>query len=144
MLYIAIHILIYSCCKKESVMGQKTTQVNVRIEESLKAAGDAAFAQASTSPSQAVRWLWAFAAAHANDGGLERLLKSNPEIAQVAEMPSQHTAEERIAGFHAIQEKIAALTAKYPQHVIDEVNAIPDDELLAEAMLEKHFGEDAV
>lgn len=124
-------------------MDHKTVQVNVRLDESLKSAGDAAFAQASISPSQAVRWLWAYAAAHANDGGLERMLESNPEIAQVAEMPPQRTPEEKMGGFRAIREQIAAFTAGYPQHIIDEVNSMSYDDLRAEALWEKYFGEDA-
>lgn len=129
--------------KKGFVVEQKSVQINVRIEESLKTAGDEAFAQASSSPSQAVRWLWAFAAAHADDGGLGRMLNSNPKLAQVAEMPPQRSPHEKIANLQALQGSIAALTARYPQYVIDETNAIPDDELLAEALLETYFGGDA-
>lgn len=129
---------------KGIAMEQKAVQINVRIEESLKSAGDEAFARANASPSQAVRWLWAFAAAHADDGALERMLSTDPELAQVAEMPPQRSPQEKIASLHELQGSIAALTAQYPQHVIDKTNAIPDEELLADAMLEKHFEGDGV
>lgn len=119
-------------------MTQKTSQVNVRIEGSLKAAGDAAFTATGCSPSQAVRWLWSFAAAHAHDGGLERMLASNPEIAQVAEMPPQRTPEEKLAGFAAMREKISSYYEGCPQEIIDELSSIPDDELLEEALWERY------
>ena len=45
----------------------KTVQMNVRIDEDLKKAGDIAFARIGLTPSQAVRLLWDYAARHAND-----------------------------------------------------------------------------
>ena len=45
----------------------KTVQMNVRIDEDLKEAGDIAFARIGLTPSQAVRLLWDYAARHAND-----------------------------------------------------------------------------
>lgn len=45
----------------------KTVQMNVRIDEATKEAGDAAFARIGLTPSQAVRMVWEFAAQHVND-----------------------------------------------------------------------------
>ena len=44
-----------------------TAQMNIRIDESLKARGDEALARAGLSASQAVRAVWRFAADHAQD-----------------------------------------------------------------------------
>ena len=44
-----------------------TAQMNIRIDESLKARGDEALAHAGLSASQAVRAVWRFAADHAQD-----------------------------------------------------------------------------
>lgn len=43
------------------------TQMNVRIDRTLKERGDVALAKAGFTPSQAVRAVWEFAAAHERD-----------------------------------------------------------------------------
>lgn len=45
----------------------KSSQMNIRIQESIKERGEKAFAHIGLSPSEAVRKLWDFAARHEND-----------------------------------------------------------------------------
>lgn len=44
-----------------------SVQMNLRIDEQVKQLGDAALMEAGYSPTQAVRTVWSFAAAHAHE-----------------------------------------------------------------------------
>lgn len=45
----------------------KSSQMNIRMQESIKERGEKAFAHIGLTPSEAVRKLWDFAARHEND-----------------------------------------------------------------------------
>ena len=49
-------------------------QMNVRIDDTVKRAGDMAFANAGLTPTQVVRSVWEFAAAHQDNPALVRKL----------------------------------------------------------------------
>ncbi len=53
--------------RADTLSRSKTVQMNVRIDEKTKEAGDVAFARVGLTPSQAVRLLWDYAAQHVND-----------------------------------------------------------------------------
>ena len=59
----------------------KSSQMNIRIQESIKERGEKAFAHIGLSPSEAVRKLWDFAARHENDPkALQSLIAELDEV----------------------------------------------------------------
>lgn len=78
-------------------MGATMTQMNTRIDATLKTRGDEALARAGYTPSQAIRTLWEFAAAHALEPGeIRRILPTA--------CPSPEASEKR----RKLREKVAA------------------------------------
>ncbi len=122
--YLAI---LYSKIREGALMAT-TVQMNVRIDEKLKQAGDEALASIGMSPSQAVRLLWQRAAEHGE--GLERV----KALAQVA--GSDSSEGERVNG---IAEGRAVLERGIAALELDKARplTVNDDELLEEAALER-------
>ena len=68
-------------------------QMNVRIEESLKAAGDDVFASVGLTPTQVVRNVWEYAVRHREAPAIVRAaLQSSP--AQLASLERKQAADE--------------------------------------------------
>lgn len=87
-------ILLYTLYKEQSMAA---VQMNTRIDEALKADGDAAFAEFGYSPSEAVRLLWGFAARNRGDrrkmADMIRQLKSPREAEAEQATEDQRQAE---------------------------------------------------
>lgn len=119
--------ILYSKMQKGAPMAT-TVQMNVRIDEKLKQAGDEALASIGMSPTQAVRLLWQCAAGHGE--GLERV----KALAQASGLDSSEG--ERVNGLaegRAVLERgIAALE-------LDKARPLTasDEELLEESALER-------
>ena len=64
-------------------MESNMTQMNVRLETSLKTQGDAALAHAGYSPSQAARKLWALAAKLRHNPNCYKIFLKEPLSKQV-------------------------------------------------------------
>lgn len=79
------------------------TQMNLRIDAQTKERGDAALAQAGYSPTQAVRAIWTFAAAHVHDPQAVKnlLLQAEPE--------SDYERETRKAAKRAVLKRCGTL-----------------------------------
>lgn len=78
-------------------------QMNLRIDAGVKERGDAALSEAGYSPTQAVRALWTFAAAHAHEPQVVR------ELLQQVEGERDPAREERIAAKRAALERVGDL-----------------------------------
>lgn len=111
-----------------------TTQMNVRIEEDTKVAGDAVFEKLGYTPTQVVRIVWQYAGLHAgNSDVLGKLLDDASRAIEPAE------SEER--------QRLADGLAQGPQiykHYLSSlgVQSLPpsglsEEELLEEAYLER-------
>ena len=99
-------------------------QMNIRIDSSLKASGDAALAAAGFTPSRAVRALWALA----------EKWKSEPErIRQVLtpENPIEKDARtvSRLAAIEAGENIVALTYARLGLETPPAIPALSDDEL---------------
>lgn len=113
-------------------------QMNTRIDRDLKQRGDAALAQAGFSPSEAVRALWEFAAAHRHE----------PQtVAQILSIEDLYKKEERrkkIEKRRAALEEVDRITRDFyrkygiTQEIQEEVANIPDKELYEMALLERY------
>ena len=117
-----------------------TTQINVRIERSLKDSGDAALLNAGVTPSEAIRALWELAAN----------LKESPRelhgllFPQTAEQADEE-ARRRAASVERARAGQAIVSEARCAAGIAQGGAAPsvepqDDELYTEALLER-FGE---
>lgn len=105
----------------------KTVQMNVRIDEETKEAGDAAFARIGLTPSQTVRLLWGYAARHANDPEALRILLGKLDDEQ-AEGGASSEQERRIEAFH---EGWALIDNFRKEHNLTCVVPEDDDERMA-------------
>ena len=114
----------------------RTTQMNVRIDAALKASGDAALADAGATPSSAVRSLWSFAAAHADEPQVIADFLSDAQ-SDAAKRRGEQRAERLAlvqAGPHAVDSfRQRAGVAQAPA----TANDLPIDELLYEALTDR-------
>ena len=70
-----------------------TTQMNTRIDTSVKKQGDAALAQAGYSPSQVIRTIWTFAASHAHEPHVVRSFLQGAETERDSKRKAQVEAK---------------------------------------------------
>lgn len=79
----------------------RQTQMNTRIDASLKEAGDAVLARLGYTPSQAVRGLWMFAVEHQDDAAAIREVVE-PDAAQAlsSEAVNRITATEQLRALY--------------------------------------------
>lgn len=111
-----------------------TTQMNVRIEEDVKASGDAVFERLGYTPTQVVRIMWQYASLHAGDPDVvEELLVG----AQRAIDPIEAEERTRVAeGF----EQGLLIYERYLEELglaSLEPSGLSDEELLEEAYRER-------
>lgn len=112
---------------------ESSTQINIRMDRSLKEAGDAALAQIGLNPSQAVRALWEKASQRGKD--LEEV------SALLCERNKQHSKDEGKAGedeeLHASWTLVEDTLASHGM-VYMPTNDSPDDKaMLEEALYER-------
>lgn len=111
-----------------------STQMNVRIDEAVKAGGDAVFERLGYSPTRVIRIVWEYAALHAgNPDAVEELLRE----AEQAIDPSIEEEGKRLAagmeqGLEIYQRYLDALgLSALPS------SGLSDEELLEEAYRER-------
>lgn len=113
------------------------TQMNTRIERDLKQRGDAALARAGFSPSEAVRALWTFAAAHESEPHVvaQALAIEDPH----AEERQQHV-QKRLASLNRIQQRMDEFNERFgiTPEAIAHVNQMSDEALLEQALRERY------
>lgn len=113
-------------------------QMNLRIDAEVKERGDAALSEAGYSPTQAVRALWMFAAAHAHEPQVVR------DLLQQVEGERDPAREERIAAKRAALERVGDLREQLESVVgslqTRQVEPLPYKELRDDA-LAKHWQE---
>lgn len=117
------------------------TQINVRIDSSLKRQGDAALQQAGYTPSQAIRLLWRKAASHANrPETIADLLESAPRHPRQTRMTPVNKLETLYQGREASAKALAAfdVTSNLPSFALD-----PYDELMESFVLERYESQEA-
>ena len=114
------------------------TQMNTRIERELKQRGDAVLARAGFSPSEAVRALWEFAAAHEREpqAVARALAVEDPE----AERERQERIQRKRDSLKRLHATIAEFRERYgiTQDAIDAVNRMSDKELYEQALVERY------
>lgn len=85
-------------------------QINVRMSSELKRAGDEALAAAGLTSSEAVRMLYAFAAAHASEpDAVRRVLSGETSKDQAVQKLER---ERKVAAFHEAMARIDAMMAE--------------------------------
>ena len=115
---------------------QRTAQLNIRIDQALKSAGEAALAAAGYTTSQAVRALWKLAAEHRDDPEeLRALLEPDTQSARAADRTAER--ERRRASLKRGRRLCDRLRARWgiTPETADTVAATPYKELHAEALL---------
>lgn len=115
------------------------TQMNTRIDRTLKERGDAALARAGFTPSQAVRALWKFAAEH-EPKEIEVLLRGEEEPGEAERQDAALKLQETEAFWTKCDEIVDELqnrrvAASLPP--LDESNSLSDDELKEREWLER-------
>lgn len=100
----------------------KIVQMNVRIDEETKEAGDAAFARIGLTPSQAVRLLWKYAGRHANDP--EALRSFLGELSE--EQTDSDTSDEQVRRIQALHEGWALIDSFRREHNL--ICTVPEDD----------------
>lgn len=115
------------------------TQMNTRIDRTLKERGDAALARAGFTPSQAVRALWKFAAEH-EPKEIEVLLRGEEEPGEAERQDAALKLQETEAFWTKCDEIVDELqnrrvAAGLPP--LDESNSLSDDELKEREWLER-------
>lgn len=115
------------------------TQMNTRIDRTLKERGDAALARAGFTPSQAVRALWKFAAEH-EPKEIEVLLRGEEEPGEAERQDAALKLQETEAFWAKCDEIVDELqnrrvAAGLPP--LDESNSLSDDELKEREWLER-------
>ena len=117
-------------------------QMNVRIDQELKAAGDAAFGEIGYTPTEVVREVWGFARRNRRNRralrDLIRSLRDPREVAQEDEAAAELDAEfekwlER--GPRIVQEYCASAGIDY---AIPNMTPEEYDELLVDELMEDH------
>lgn len=117
------------------------TQINVRVDSSLKRQGDAALQQAGYTPSQAIRSLWRKAASHANHPeAIVDLLEDAPRSRRQARTTPESKLETLYKGREASAKALAAfgVTSNLPSFALD-----PYDELMESFALERYESREA-
>lgn len=85
-------------------------QMNLRIDAELKERGDASFAAAGYSPTQAVRAFWGFAAAHARDPqALRGLMRRVDENCALVHEGRKERVREAFASCDALREGLEGI-----------------------------------
>ena len=111
-----------------------TAQINARIEADVKAAGDAAFANAGYTPTQVIRALWGFAAKNMHDR--EKISSLLESIADEGDRSRKKTLEEILEeverGPRIIEQALREMGIENPSPPTKTY-----DELREEAYLEK-------
>lgn len=111
------------------------TQMNLRIDSQIKERGDAVLMEAGYSPTQAVRAVWAFAAAHAHEPQVVR------DLLQQAEVELDPEREARIEAKRAALRQLDDLRSRLEAVVGPSKGGcgehLSDKELLREAMVER-------
>lgn len=99
-----------------------TAQINVRIDPTLKAKGDEAFANAGYTPSQAIRKLWELGASIGLDASAIRcLLEGEDKISQERLEEEKHRQDRR-ASLQTFYDDINRITKGF----LDDQGANPD------------------
>ncbi len=111
------------------------TQMNLRIDSQVKERGDAVLMEAGYSPTQAVRAIWTFAAAHAHEPQVVRDLLHQAEIEhdpeREARIEAKRAALRRLDDLRSqLEAVIGPSKGEYAEHLSDK-------ELLREAMVER-------
>ena len=114
-------------------MALAMAQMNTRIDADLKQRGDAALKRAGYTPSQAVRALWEFAAAHVHE----------PEVvAQVLSLNRNAPDADADKGSHDFEEGLQLVkTASAKLGIRLAFDFEEDDATLLEEALHERFGE---
>ena len=108
-----------------------SVQMNVRIDESLKANGDRAFADLGLTPSHAVRALWEYASRNAGDKEALRTLMNS------LAGPEDDSRAERVIQARRGANLVNNLLAKHGLHLKDPYQEIPYEQLREEALIER-------
>lgn len=108
------------------------TQMNIRIDERLKAQGDSAFEAIGWTPSQAARVFWQFAADHKHNP--HQLKKECERLAGVSQQDHSSQLEKISKGWHIVSDAMAKLGIDMSQ----TEQTMSDKELLHEAMIERY------
>ena len=113
---------------------QQTTQLNTRINQDLKQRGDAAFAEAGLTSSEAIRLLYTFAAEHRHQPELiVQRFSNEPDDEERAKRERGLSAIKR--GHRLCDEALAQLGIDNPD---PEILAMPYDQLKELAFAEKY------
>ena len=112
---------------------QQTAQLNTRINQDLKQRGDAAFAEAGLTSSEAIRLLYTFAAEHRHEPELIVQRLSNESDEERAKRERGLSAIRR--GRHLFDEALAQLGIDNPD---PEILTMPYDQLKELAFAEKY------
>lgn len=113
-------------------------QMNTRIDQDLKRRGDAALAQAGFSPSEAVRALWEFAAAHEHEPKTVARVLSIEDLYERKER--QRLIDERKNAIRASIESTreAIIKLNITPEAMKEVAEMSDDELYEQELIERY------
>lgn len=113
-----------------------STQMNTRIDDSLKLAGDAAFAEAGYTPSQVVRALWGFASRNKDNAQAVMELLGTLEEQNGAE--AKERARERARRMKALEASESIVDRLMDQQGFSwstDYNPMPYEELRDNALL---------
>ena len=108
------------------------TQMNIRIEDEVKALGDQVLSEIGYTPTQAVRTLWEFAAA--NRGNPEALRRQLDEMAAM-DLESEVRWERRRRAFSQADEPAQEFLATLGWDELPAYREVPYDELRAQALV---------
>lgn len=113
-------------------------QMNTRIDRDLKQRGDAALAQAGFSPSEAVRALWEFAAAHRHEPQTVAQILSIEDLYERKER--QRLIDERKNAIRTSIESTreAIIKLNITPEAMKEVAEMSDDELYEQELIERY------
>lgn len=112
-----------------------TTQMNLRIDARVKERGDAALARVGYSPSQVVRTVWEFAAAHIHDSRAVKDFLGQAGMQQDSDKRSRVEAKmAALEGALALQVQLEESTGlRHSAEFLD----VPDRQLRGEALFER-------
>ena len=112
----------------------RQAQINVRIDWSLKHAGDEVLAAAGLSPTQAIRRLWEVAAGFRTDPQRLRTLLFPDESSATDSERAERARRQEVArnGAHAVEDGLAALGI-----TLANTTPLSDDELREQGYIER-------
>lgn len=127
-------VLEKSLKMKAPVSSGKTTQMNTRIDASLKTRGDRTFARAHRTPSQMVRSLWNYADRHSDNpqaiDDLLALLEGEPPAkAGNSQLRSMQEARRAVGDFLRAKDIDPSIPESY-ESLSDYLDALREEETL--------------